>query len=202
VEAALARFRGNIEQIPPMHSAIKHRGRPLYDYARKGVEIDRAPRPVTVHALDLLAFGDGIVTVSVHCSKGTYIRVLAEDLGEALGCGAHLAALRRTASGPFTVEAARTFEVLDSLDEPGRDRQLLAPDTLVEHLPALALDPESSWAAVHGQAFWRPRQRVGEWLRLYDGTGEFIGIAEVDEEGRVAPRRMLRSTLAAESQIP
>lgn len=117
-EAVLERFRGAIEQVPPMHSALKRDGRPLYEYARQGIELERPPRPVTIHRLELLEFNGRDARILVHCSKGTYIRTLAQDIGRALGCGAHLAALRRTQVGPFRLEDAVALETLQQMPEP------------------------------------------------------------------------------------
>lgn len=118
IDAILPQFRGEIEQVPPMHSALKHKGRPLYEYAREGVEIERPPRRVTIYTLERLHTEPGRLHIRVVCSKGTYIRTLAQDIGRALGCGAHLGALRRTAVGPFTVDQATGLEALDQLSDP------------------------------------------------------------------------------------
>ncbi|NUZ08067.1 tRNA pseudouridine(55) synthase TruB [Piscinibacter koreensis] len=139
VAAACAAFVGTIEQVPPMHSALKHEGRPLYDYARAGVDVAREARRVTIHSIDVVARADRTVTLDVACSKGTYIRTLAEEIGERLGCGAHLAALRRTTSGPLSLEHAVTLEQLERMDEAERDACLLSPDAPVAHWPAVRL---------------------------------------------------------------
>jgi tRNA pseudouridine55 synthase len=144
VEAACARFSGAIDQVPPMHSALKHEGRALYDYARAGIEIDRAPRRVTIHAIDLVEGEGERWVVDVSCSKGTYIRSLAQDIGDALGCGAHLAALRRTACGPMRVDAAVTLEQLAAMDEAARDALLLDADALVADWPLVRLDADDA----------------------------------------------------------
>lgn len=131
IDAALARFAGTIEQRPPMHSALKHEGKALYEYARKGLEVERASRRITVHALDMLGWHDDQLILDVRCSKGTYVRTLAEDIGAALGCGAHLAALRRTASGTLRIEDAVTLDDLAALAEAERDACLAPPDVLL-----------------------------------------------------------------------
>ena len=128
LEAVLPAFRGEIEQIPPMYSALKRDGKPLYKYAREGIEVERAPRRVTIHNLQLLAFDGRQARLSVHCSKGTYIRTLAQDIGRALGCGAHLVALRRTAVGPFTIDSAVALDALQTMTDPVS--ALIAPDKL------------------------------------------------------------------------
>jgi tRNA pseudouridine55 synthase len=144
VDAACARFVGSIEQVPPMHSALKHQGRALYDYARAGLTIDRAPRPVTIRRLDVVEWAGDRLVLDVVCSKGTYVRTLAEDLGAALRCGAHLAALRRTGSGALRVDDAVTLEALQAMDEVQRDARLLPPDALVAHWPQVALPDDEA----------------------------------------------------------
>ena len=140
IEAACRRFVGPIEQVPPMHSALKHEGRALYEYARAGVEIERAARSVTIHAIDIVECQADALVIDVRCSKGTYIRTLAADIGEALGCGAHLSALRRTASGPLSLADAHTLEHLSQMSEAERDALLLPADTLLADWPEVALD--------------------------------------------------------------
>src|SRR5258707_15162253 len=137
--AALDRFRGEIEQLPPRHAAIKHRGRPLYAYARRGEHVPRSPRPVVIRRLELEQFEGRTARLFVECSKGTYIRVLAEDLGAALGCGAHLAGLERTAVGPFRLEQAVSLDVLEALGLPERRGRLLSPEGLPRSPPPLSL---------------------------------------------------------------
>ncbi|MDP2006009.1 MAG: tRNA pseudouridine(55) synthase TruB, partial [Rubrivivax sp.] len=137
LEAACRRFTGDLLQMPPMHSALKHQGKALYEYARAGVEIERPSRPVTVHRIDILSWQGAELVIDVSCSKGTYIRTLAEDIGAALGCGAHLSALRRTASGVLAVEQAVTLEQLQALDQAAREALLLRPDVLVAGWPAV-----------------------------------------------------------------
>ena len=139
IEAACQRFTGPIEQRPPMHSALKHEGRALYEYARLGIEVERATRSVVIHRLDILDWHAATLVIDVTCSKGTYIRTLAEEIGEALGCGAHLAALRRTRSGALDVADAITLDELAALDEPARDARLLPPDVLLADWTALRL---------------------------------------------------------------
>ena len=144
VERACAGFVGAILQRPPMHSALKHEGKPLYAYARAGVEVERELRPVTITRIDIMA-GEGVEwTLDIACTKGTYVRTLAEDIGGALGCGAHLSALRRSASGPLGIAEAHTFEVLEALDEAARDALLLQPDALLADWPRIRLDSEGA----------------------------------------------------------
>ncbi|MFM7531988.1 MAG: tRNA pseudouridine(55) synthase TruB [Rubrivivax sp.] len=139
LDEALAAFTGTLQQVPPMHSALKHEGRALYDYARAGIEVARTPRTVTIHALERVHWSGETLVLDVHCSKGTYVRTLAEDLGERLGCGAHLAGLRRTASGTLRVEQAITLEALEALDEAGREARLLSADVLIAAWPEVRL---------------------------------------------------------------
>jgi tRNA pseudouridine55 synthase len=191
LEAALERFKGEIEQTPPMHSALKHQGRPLYEYARKGIEIERKARRVVVHELVLESLEADICRLRVHCGKGFYVRALADDLGEVLGCGAHLTGLRRTGVGPFRIEQAVTPEQLTELDEAGRDACLQPADIQVRHLEAMTLDAESAWQITHGQPLWMPRLKVGDGYRLYAPDGAFLGVAEVNQEGKLAPKRLV-----------
>ncbi len=191
--AALTGFMGEIEQVPPMHSALKHAGRPLYEYARKGVEIERKARRVVVHRLELESFSGDVCTLRVHSGKGFYVRALADDLGEALGCGAHLQGLRRTGVGPFRIEQAQTLEGLWALDDAERDRRLMPADIMVEALAPVSLDIEAAWQVGHGQSIWLPRLTVGELCRLYDPDGRFLGVGEVNQEGKLAPRRLVVS---------
>lgn len=191
--AALTAFMGEIEQVPPMHSALKHAGRPLYEYARKGVEIERKARRVVVHRLELESFSGDVCTLRVHSGKGFYVRALADDLGEALGCGAHLQGLRRTGVGPFRIEQAQTLEGLWALDGAERDRRLMPADIMVEALASVSLDIEAAWQVGHGQSIWLPRLTVGQLCRLYDPDGRFLGVGEVNQEGKLAPRRLVVS---------
>ena len=148
LDAAVARFTGTIDQLPPMHSALKKDGKALYEYARAGVEVERAPRRVTLHAIDIVSWDDAAeaptLVIDVRCSKGTYIRTLAEDIGAALGCGAHLAGLRRTASGPLTLDGAVTLADLETMDEAARLGLLRPVDALLADWPALTLDAAES----------------------------------------------------------
>ena len=144
MRAACERFIGDIDQVPPMHSALKRDGKPLYEYARAGIEVEREPRRVTIHSIVIVQGHDDAWTIDVRCSKGTYIRTLAEDMGEALGCGAHLSALRRTASGALKLDDACTLEQLDAMSEDERDAQLRPADALLEGWPVVRLDAEGA----------------------------------------------------------
>jgi tRNA pseudouridine55 synthase len=190
---ALEPFLGEIDQVPPMHSALKHAGRPLYEYARKGIEIERPARRVVVHDLELESFDGRVARVRVHSGKGFYVRGLADDLGEALGCGGHLTTLDRLKVGPYQLDDAIDLETLVDLSEEQRDARLLPADDLALDLGRLDLDLEAAWQISHGQAIWRSGLRVGELLRLYAPDGRFLGVAEVDRDGKAAPRRLLAS---------
>jgi tRNA pseudouridine55 synthase len=199
VRGVLPRFLGELSQTPPMHSALKVAGRPLYDYARKGVEVARQPRAVTVHELRLLDFAGDTFTLLVRCGKGLYVRTLAEDIGAALGCGAHLAALVRLEVGSLKLERAIGLAALEALDPAARDALLMPVDSLILGLPRLDLDLDSAWQLGHGQAIWRAGLRVGELLRAYGPEGRFLGLVEVDRDGKAAPRRLVAGRAAAES---
>lgn len=144
IAAACAAFTGEIDQVPPMHSALKHEGRALYEYAREGIEIERAPRRVTIHSIDILGCQDGVLEIDVRCSKGTYIRTLAQDIGEHLGCGAHLIGLRRTGSGGVTLEGAVTLDALLAMDESDRDALLQPADVLLSDWPDVLLGEQDA----------------------------------------------------------
>ncbi|MCP5279544.1 MAG: tRNA pseudouridine(55) synthase TruB [Thiobacillus sp.] len=189
--AALAPFMGEIEQVPPMHSALKHQGRPLYEYARQGVEIPRKARRVVIHDLELEGLQGDACTLRIHCGKGFYVRALADDLGQVLGCGAHLTGLRRLAVGAFSVEEALTLEALGNMDEGQRDACLAPADALIDALPALVLDVEAEWQLTHGQPVWQPRLAVDELYRLYGANGCFLGVAQVNMDGKLAPKRLV-----------
>lgn len=196
IEAVLARFRGPIEQIPPMHSALKRDGKPLYEYARAGITLERAARAVTIHRLDVLDYQAPLLRLHVTCSKGTYIRVLGEDIGAALGCGAHLQALRRTAVGALTVKQAITLEQLAA--QPASDRiRLLAPaDTLIGTFPALHLPAALAVRFLHGQRLALGKEGLSipaatGRMRVYAESGVFLGSATLVEYGVLLPERLI-----------
>jgi tRNA pseudouridine55 synthase len=189
LEAALAAFRGEIEQIPPMYSALKRDGKPLYEYARAGIEVERQPRQVRIDRLDLLDFTADRVEIDVDCSKGTYIRTLAADIGERLGCGAHLVALRRTRIGNIELSEAIALSELETLSVSERDVRLAAPDALLAGLPRIDLDPASAARLQHGQEITWPGPS-GSRFRLYS-DGCFFGLAVLIDESRLQPQRLL-----------
>lgn len=190
--AMLPRFSGPILQVPPMHSALKRDGRPLYELARQGVEVERQARPVTIHALELLACELPRFTLRVTCSKGTYIRVLAEDIGKALGCGAHLTALRRTQVGPLSLDNAFTLADLEAHTEATRPDCLGAVDSLLATLPAVHLDPAGQDRFSHGNPVPPPLGLIGA-ARVY-GEGRLLGMGEVKPDGRLWPRRLIATS--------
>lgn len=190
VEDALAGFRGRIRQVPPMYSALKRDGRPLYELARRGIEVERAPREVTVSALELLAFSGDRCRLRVTCSKGTYVRALAADVGRALGCGAHLAALRRTAVGPLDVARAVTLDRLSTLPEAGRSACLLPPDVLLQSLPAAHLDEGARQRFMHGNPVQAGAGLQAGPCRVY-GSGVLLGLGEMGASGELRPKRLV-----------
>ena len=202
LEAALARFRGAIMQLPPMHSALKRDGKPLYAYARRGIEVERSPRPVNITRLQLLEFSGTGLILRVDCSKGTYVRTLAADIGAALGCGAHLAALRRTRIGSLQVAAAITLEQLALLSPEARDARLASADALLAELPALELDPEQARRLSLGQSLpWRAGETEGR-RRTY-GEGRFLGLCRLTADGWLRPQRLVtQAPTQAPSETP
>ncbi|MHB1214874.1 MAG: tRNA pseudouridine(55) synthase TruB [Thiobacillus sp.] len=194
IGAVLPRFMGEIEQIPPMHSALKHQGRPLYEYARAGIEIERAPRKVHIRALELLECDLPRVVLDVQCSAGTYIRTLAQDIGAVLGCGAHLTALTRTTAGGFKLGDAHTLAHLESLDIDQRNALLLPADCLVAHLPAVQLDAIDTEALCQGRAIAYPDAAPG-LTRAYAASNRFIGLVDANA-GQLVPRRLIATQQA------
>jgi tRNA pseudouridine55 synthase len=188
IEGALARFVGAIAQIPPRHAALKYRGRNYYEYAREGIAIPRVAREVIIHELALDGWNPPDVELGVRCGKGTYVRVLAEDLGAALGCGGHLAALRRVASGGFDIDDSMSLEALEALDDAARDARLLPVDALLSTLPRLDLDAADAWRLGCGQAIADGDLPDGDF-RAY-AAGRFLGIARAST-GVLRPRRLL-----------
>lgn len=194
VETLLGEFQGKIQQIPPMHSAVKHKGERLYRLARQGMVVDREPRTVTIHEIRLLEFGEGLLELDVHCSKGTYIRTLAEDMGRALGCGGHVRALRRTGSGPFGEDHMVTLEQLRGLDAredlSALDALLLPTDAVLADRPEIRLSEDMAYYITRGQPVLVPHAPTTGEVRLYGARSEFLGVGEILDDGRVAPRRL------------
>lgn len=196
VDAVLQRFRGDILQVPSMYSALKHKGRPLYEYAREGIEVERPARPVRIHELTLLDLREHELDLAVACSKGTYIRSLVEDIGEALGCGAHVTALRRTMASGYTLADAHRVEELEAMRARGEslDGLLLAPDTALSMFPEIRLQGAALVSILNGQQVRISGQPCEGFVRLYGEQG-FVGLAEAfPDNGRIrlVPRRLVK----------
>ena len=189
VQAVLRDFLGEIEQVPPMHSALKHKGKPLYEYIRQGETVARAPRRVTIFELKQLRHTDDILEIETRVSKGTYIRTLAEDIGHALGCGACLVSLRRTASGLFSVTDACTLEQLEAMEPGARDTRLLPMDALLQELPALHLEADQARRIAQGQRV-RMEANIPEGRVRLLAAQAFIGIGKL-ESGCIRPERLV-----------
>ena len=221
INRTLSEFLGEIRQVPPMHSAIKHQGKPLYQLAREGQEVDRASRQINIYRLELLSFSEDEIELEVACSKGTYIRTLVEDIGESLACGAHVSALRRIHSGPFYSEQMHTLESLEASYQQGGleaiDQLLLPVWTCVGNWPDILLDESSAFYLKQGQTIQCLAQseglkRVkeqnndfnappsnpdfgGQAVQIWEKEGEnrfFLGVGALLDDGRLAPRRLIR----------
>jgi tRNA pseudouridine55 synthase len=191
IEAVLPRFVGRIAQVPPRHAALKHEGRKYYEYARRGIEIPRAARAVEIHAIDILSWKTPNLELSIRCGKGTYIRALAEDIGAALACGAHLAALRRTATGGFALADAHSFAMLEAASDARREAILRPVDALVVGLPRLDLKGADATRFRHGQALARA-EAADSAVRVY-ADGIFAGVGVV-AGGSLRARRLMAGT--------
>ena len=192
VRAVLDRFMGEIEQVPPMYSALKRDGTPLYELARQGIEVERAPRKVSIHSLDLLAWRGDTFDLAVDCSKGTYVRTLAADIGSALGCGAHLAALRRTRDGTLDLAQATTLETIEAVPIEARDSLLHPPDALLADLPAANLSEQEAAQLLHGQPIrWNQVTETPSRQRRLFGPQGFIGLGELTADGWLQAKRLI-----------
>ncbi len=191
LEQVCNQFVGVISQIPPMYSALKHEGKAMYEYARAGVEIERAARTITIHNIEINAFDQDVATITVKCSKGTYIRTLAEDIGAQLGCGAHLIGLRRTATANYQISQAITLEQFEVMSPAQRALLLLPADSAVQHLPAITLDADSTFYLQQGQAIWQSGSVPQGLIRLYNEQHEFLGLGELQSDGKIAPKRLI-----------
>ncbi len=196
IQEVLRRFTGSIEQTPPMFSAIKHQGQRLYKLAHQGIWVERKARPVVIHELKLLGYEGDRLEVYISCSKGTYIRTLAEDIGAALGCGAHVSALRRFGVGPYEVKDALDLEALEALAQGGfepLDAKLLAADSVLVNKPDILLSSnEVSYYLCQGHAVVVPHAPTHGLVRIYNAKRQFLGVGEVLEDGRIAPRRLVK----------
>jgi tRNA pseudouridine55 synthase len=192
IEQALRLFLGPMDQIPPMHSALKHKGTPLYELARRGIEVERTPRPVEIHNLQLIDWTPPLLRLEVQCSKGTYIRALARDLGEALGVGAHLQSLVRLASGPFTLDRAVSLTTVeDSFAKGYWPRILHRLDEALLHFEAVIVDQETERKIRQGQRVKGLQPRNAPFCRAYSSTGRFIALLRYDQEKEVwQPRKV------------
>lgn len=194
-QTACAALTGSIRQVPPMFSALKHEGKPLYEYARKGIVIERKARDITIYAIDIQAFDAPQAVIDVRCSKGTYIRTLSEDIAKHIGTFAHLTALRRTETAGFTIAQTHSLEALEALSEAERDALLLPCDVLVQHLPKITLDNEAIKMLKFGQ---QPSCRAelpnDTPIRVYSESGEFIGLVDyLANQGRLKVARLMNT---------
>jgi len=187
-------FQGQIDQIPPMHSALKHKGQRLYKLAYQGIEVEREPRTITIHSINLLRYEQDWFEIEVYCSKGTYVRTLVEDIGRQIGCGAHITGLVRTEVGPFRAVAMTTLDEIADLSEKGLeflDKLLLPIDTVVLEMPEIILSESVSCYLGQGQAVIVPHAPTQGMLRIYNENHDFLGVGEVLDDGRIAPRRLV-----------
>ena len=193
---ALEQFRGDILQVPTMFSALKHNGKPLYEYARQGITVEREARPITIFELNFIEYNAPYLTLEVHCSKGTYIRTLVDDLGEVLSCGAHVTMLRRTAVADYPTEKMLDWNALQALAESQDlsllDALLLPMDTAVAKLPALTLNESQTQGIGFGQRikFDNPNSLQGQ-VRLFSHENRFLGVAVIDENNVIRPQRLV-----------
>jgi len=194
-KAACQRFIGEISQMPPMYSALKHQGKALYEYAREGVDIERKPRMISIREIIVNEFASDVAVITVSCSKGTYIRTLAEDIGASLGCGAHLSGLRRIETAGYQLEGAITIEMLEKMSVEQRDGLLLPVDSAIADLPKVILDDDAAHYLLQGQAVWLSGKIPNSELRLYDIHDQFLGLGFLQDDGKIAPKRLIRSLL-------
>ena len=198
IEAALAGFQGTVLQVPPMFSALKHKGQRLYKLAHQGLEVDREPREITVHSITLLDYREDELELEILCSKGTYIRTLAEDIGKELGCGAHVKSLRRIGVGPYSDENMLALAELETIAETGLsglDAELLGIDSVLQDMPSIHLVESVAFYLCQGQPVMVPKAPTRGMLRIYTGDKRFLGVGEVLEDGRVAPKRLVASEI-------
>jgi tRNA pseudouridine55 synthase len=195
LEDLLMAYRGEISQIPSMYSALKVNGQPLYKLARQGIEIERQSRQVTIHQLDVVARGEDTLVLDVQCTKGTYVRTLAEDIGRELGCGAHVVALRRLGAGPFSVEETLTLDELRQLDLSALDEKLLPISSAVKDWPSVEMTEITASYLRQGQAVQIANAPTEGWVSIFseseDDRDDFVGVGEILGDGRIAPRRLV-----------
>ncbi len=193
-QQACNKFIGEISQLPPMYSALKHEGKPLYAYAREGVDIARQTRLISIKNIIVNTFLGDVAQITVSCSKGTYIRTLAEDIGKNLGCGAHLIALRRTETAGYLLPQAVTIEQLEVLSIEAREALLLPIDSAIESLPVVTLNADATYFIMQGQAVWMADKIPNSDLRLYDENNTFLGLGFLQDDGKIAPKRLIQKT--------
>lgn len=190
--ASCQQFIGEISQIPPMYSALKHEGKALYTYAREGVDIARQARLISIKNIIVDRFLVDTAQITVCCSKGTYIRTLAEDIGAALGCGAHLIGLRRTETAGYLLSQATTIEQLEAMTLEARDALLLPVDSAIDNLPKVILNADAAYYLMQGQPVWQAGKIAHGELRLYDENLQFLGLGFLQNDGKIAPKRLIQ----------
>ena len=191
-QQACQQFIGDISQIPPMYSALKFEGRALYTYAREGVDIARQSRHIHINHISVDNFAENIAQITVSCSKGTYIRTLAEDIGAALNCGAHLIGLLRTETAGYLLSNSITIEQLEVMSIEARDALLLPVDSAIESLPKVILNADAAYYLMQGQPVWQAGKITQGELRLYDENQQFLGLGFLQDDGKIAPKRLIQ----------
>jgi tRNA pseudouridine55 synthase len=198
IREVLKTFEGEQQQLPPMYSAVKHKGERLYKLARQGLEVERETRTIHIHALDLQNLELPEFVIDVHCSKGTYVRTLAEDIGKRLGCGAHVSGLRRTGVGPYDDQSLHSLEAVQEAFKAKHfelmDEWLLPLESALSGWPAVSLTADAAFYLKQGQPVLVPNAPTSGWVRLYANQHEFLGVGEILDDGRVAPKRLLQVT--------
>ncbi len=197
IRKILPGFTGEIEQLPPMYSALKHKGERLYKLARQGIEVERKTRRITILSMQLSDWSGDEFTLDVHCSKGTYVRTLAEDIGRVAGCGAHVCALRRTGVGPYSDADLVSAEQLEEVRGEGSvalDALLLPLESALGHWPEVRLTDDAAYYMKKGQAVLVPQAPTEGWVRIYTKSGVFLGVGSIADDGKVQPKRLLQST--------
>lgn len=189
-----ANFLGEISQVPPMYSALKHEGKALYEYAREGMDIARQARTVCIKNINIDEFSGETAQITVTCSKGTYIRTLAEDIGAELGCGAHLVGLRRTGTAGYQLTQAVMIEQLEAMTVEARDALLLSVDSAIQAFPKVVLDADVVYFLLQGQTVWQSGKIPTGDLRLYDEKNQFLGLGFLLNDGKIAPKRLVQSS--------
>jgi tRNA pseudouridine55 synthase len=191
--AAVMSFKGDILQVPPMYSALKKDGQPLYKLARQGIEIERPARPVSIHNIDFISYEQGILTLDVSCSKGTYIRSLIQDIGDKLGCGAHVVELRRTGFAHIDISETMTFSELESIvseDYQQLDAHIFPSENMLPAIESVALDAQQADDIRYGRAIQHHRQDKQYKVKLFDQNQIFLGIGELSKDGMIQPKRL------------